>query len=170
MATQATTSAAEASSSRLSLLVHLLDQAYDKKAWHGPTLRGALRGVSPAVALYRPAPGRNSIWELALHAAYWKYAVSRQLSGSERGSFPLAGSNFFPQPAAADEGEWRAALQVLAGAHRRLRQAVLALDEASLDGRPAASKYSRAELVVGAASHDLYHAGQISLLKRLATA
>ena len=54
---------------RLTLLVDNLDRAYRGRSWHGTALRGTLRGLSPAVALWRPAPDRNSIWDLLLHAA-----------------------------------------------------------------------------------------------------
>ena len=85
--------------SPVDLLVRLLDQAYERRSWHGPNLRGSVRGVSAAVAAHRPAEGRHNIWEVALHAAYWKYVVRRRLLGEKRGSFPLKGSNWFPRPA-----------------------------------------------------------------------
>ncbi|HEY0351427.1 MAG TPA: DinB family protein, partial [Gemmatimonadales bacterium] len=66
----------------IDLLLEMLDQAYNQKGWHGTTLRGALRGLTPKDALWRPAPRRHNIWELTLHAAYWKYAVRRRLAGS----------------------------------------------------------------------------------------
>lgn len=160
-------SASPAAASRVALLLRLLDQAFDKKAWHGPTLKGALRGVTAREASFRPAPGRHSIWELALHAAYWKYAVRRQLTGGGRGSFPLPGSNWFAPPGEASEEEWKAALALLARCHRELRETVAALSDTGLDRKPAGSKYPVSELVMGAASHDLYHAGQVSLIKRL---
>jgi hypothetical protein len=53
------------------LLLRLLAQAFNQKAWHGTTLRGALRGVTAAAALWRPGPARHNIWELTVHAAYW---------------------------------------------------------------------------------------------------
>ncbi|HMF10720.1 MAG TPA: hypothetical protein VKE94_00390, partial [Gemmataceae bacterium] len=61
------------------MLLFLLDQAFDKKAWHGPNLRGAIRRVSVAQAGWRPGPSRRSIADIVVHAAYWKYAVRRRL-------------------------------------------------------------------------------------------
>ena len=81
------------------MLLDSLDEAFDKKSWHGPNLRGAIRGVTAAQAAWRPAPDRHSIWELTLHAAYWKYVVRRKIMRREaRVSFVLAGSNFFERP------------------------------------------------------------------------
>jgi hypothetical protein len=56
----------------IELLLEIMDQAFDRKGWHGTTLRGALRGVTPAQALWRPGPDRHNVWELTVHAAYWK--------------------------------------------------------------------------------------------------
>jgi uncharacterized damage-inducible protein DinB len=148
-------------------MLKMLDEAYEKKAWHGPNLRGALRGVTAAQAAWRPQEGRHSIWELAVHAAYWKYAVRRRLTGEKRGSFARPGSNWFPRPGAADEGAWRDDLALLGREHRLLRGAVAELRVKDLTARAPGSRQTYETLVSGIASHDLYHAGQVSLLKRL---
>ena len=64
-----------------SVLLSLLDEAFDRKAWHGTTLLGSIRGLDAAAAARRPAPGRHNIWEIVVHAAYWKYAVARRIVG-----------------------------------------------------------------------------------------
>ena len=65
------------------------------KLWHGgATVLGALRGLSPEVAAWKPSPDRHSIWALSLHVAYWNYAVRRRLTGEERGGFPRSPSDF----------------------------------------------------------------------------
>ena len=153
----------------LDLLLHQLDSAYLAKAWHGPTLRGALRGVRAETAAWRPGPGRHSIWELALHCAYWKYTVRRRLTGEKRGAFPLEGSNFFPRPLREpNQRDWAADVALLDAEHRALRAAVAALEPDRLGEKAPGARYSYATLASGIAAHDLYHAGQISLLKRLA--
>lgn len=152
---------------RVTLLLRLLDQAYDRKAWHGPTLRGALRGISAQDAAWRAARRRHNVWELAVHCAYWKYSVLRRLDDGARGSFPLQGSNWFKRPEELTEAAWRRDLKLLATVHRKLRAAVEGLSEEALDQVPAGSKTPLAELISGVAAHDLYHAGQVQLLKRL---
>ena len=77
---------------RIELLLRLLDQAYNRQAWHGTNLRGALRGLSCEQALWRPARGRHNIWEIVLHAAYWKFCVRRHLTGQRDERFPRKGS------------------------------------------------------------------------------
>lgn len=151
-------------------LLAIIDQAYDKKSWHGTNLRGSIRGLSAAQAAWRPAPKRHNIWEVVVHAAYWKYAVTRRLSALPRGSFPLKGSNWFKKPEAdRDESAWRADVALLESTHRALRREVAHLGSGDLKTTPARSKVSNLDLITGIAAHDLYHAGQIQLLKKLRT-
>src|SRR6266852_7544904 len=148
----------------IALLLDLVDEAFDHAAWHGPTLRGSLRGVTPAQAAWRPARGRHNIRELTVHAAYWKYAVRRRLTGEKRGSFALAGSNWFAT--AASRG-WKDEVRLLVDEHRKLRAAIAAFPARALDGPVDAKKQTAAYTIRGIAAHDLYHAGQIQLLKKL---
>jgi hypothetical protein len=150
------------------VLLDLLDEAFDKKSWHGPNLRGAIRGVTAEQAAWRPGPGRHNIWELTLHAAYWKYVVRRRLTGEKRGSFVLSGSNFFERPGNdTSENAWKKDIEILSAEHRALRKTVAGLAPESL---PGANKWRAAlHLIRGAAAHDLYHAGQIRLLRRLSS-
>jgi hypothetical protein len=151
----------------IELLLAAIDRAYDQKSWHGPNLRGALRRVQLEQACWRPAPGRHNIWELAVHAAYWKYAVWRRLTGAKRGSFPLPGSNWFARPVEATAPAWRADLRLLDVQHRLLREAVAGLPAARLRRVAPGGKFTHEAVISGIAAHDVYHAGQIQLLKRL---
>lgn len=149
----------------IALLLDLLDEAYDRKAWHGPNLRGAIRGLSEKDASRRPAPGRHNAWELTLHAAYWKFVVRRRLTGDRSLAFPLSGSNWFPRPGGGSR--WRDDVRLLADQHRLLRAVVAALPVSSLRSAAAGSRQTVGTLVRGIAEHDLYHAGQISLVRAL---
>lgn len=151
----------------LSELLFLIDSAYDHPSWHGPNLRGSLRGVTPRLAAWRPAPGRHNIWELIVHAAYWKYVAGRRMTGAKRGTFPLEGSNWLVRPQAMTARALRADIELLDTTHRTLRAAVAGLTPRDLDARPPTSNVSNRALLTGIAAHDLYHAGQIQLLKRL---
>ena len=154
--------------SNISILLVLIDQAFDHKSWHGTNLRGSFRGLSSDDASWRPFPGRHNIWEIVVHAAYWKYVVRRRLLSEQRGSFPLKGSNWFLRgESGADESAWKSDVDLLIQTHKSLREAVSKLSSKGLGFKPATSKVSNLELVTGIAAHDLYHAGQIQLLKRL---
>jgi len=147
-------------------LLATLDRAYDGRSWHGPNLKRALRGLTPAVAFFRPGPERHSAYDLALHTAYWKYAVRRRLSGEKRGSFPVPGSNFFLAPPRLSAKELAAALSLLEREHRALRELVEELPESAFSAR--FGRWTGEAMLSGAAAHDLYHAGQIQLLRKLA--
>lgn len=148
-------------------LLAFLDQAYNRRSWHGTNLRGSIRGLSLDDAAWRPGRGRHNIWEIVVHAAYWKYAVWRRLTGSKRGSFALEGSNWFPRPEVRTDAAWRRDVALLDRMHKDLRAAVTGFPEEQFAVRAPRSPLTYVGLVSGAAAHDLYHAGQIQLLKRL---
>lgn len=152
---------------RVEELLQALDEAYRKAAWDGPNLRGSLRGVQHREAAWRPAPDRHNIWEVVVHAAYWKYAVRRRIRGEKRGSFPLPGSNWFQRPVKATSAAWKEDLALLEDQHRQLCKAVETLSSRDLALPLGSGERTVGELVRGAAFHDVYHAGQIQLLKRL---
>jgi uncharacterized damage-inducible protein DinB len=154
----------------ISLLLHIIDEAFDKKAWHGPNLRGAIRRLELDEVAWRPGPGRHNIWEIVVHAAYWKYIVRRRLLDEKRGSFMLKGSNWFARPIVNTAEAWRADVALLEETHQQMRAAIAAMNPVDLHKKPPTSKVSNAALIAGIAAHDVYHAGQIQLLKRLARA
>ncbi len=156
---------ATAAPTSIPLLLDNLDRAYRGRSWHGTALRGTLRGLTVDAALWRPGPDRNSIWDLLLHAAYWKYVVRRKLTGEQRGNFARPGSNFPPVAKPPTAAALRADIILLDDEHARLRAAVAALPERGLTGKR--GSWRVVDYVLGAAAHDLYHAGQINLLKRL---
>jgi hypothetical protein len=157
----------QAGDPRIELLLEVLDQAFDQKGWHGTTLRGALRGMTPEEALWRPASGRHNIWELTVHAAYWKYAVRRRLTGDAAGSFPRKPSNWPAVPDVPDAAEWKQDIRLLESEHRMLREAVRTLPPAELEARSPKGVWTNAQEIHGIAAHDLYHTGQIQLIKKL---
>jgi uncharacterized damage-inducible protein DinB len=148
-------------------LLSLFDQAYDRRSWHGTNLRGSIRRVSAEQAAWRPNAERHNIWEIVVHAAYWKYAVWRRLTGARRGSFPLKGSNWFRRPEGVSERAWRADVALLDQMHRSLRESAADLSVGELSRTPKGSTINNTSILLGVAAHDLYHAGQIQLLKKL---
>jgi DinB family protein len=152
--------------SSILLLLRVFDQAFRAPAWHGTPLWGTLRGVTPREALRRPAPGRHNIWELVLHTAYWKYVVRRRLTRDETLTFPRDGSNWLAVPVRPNPRAWKADLALLREEHRLLRRVIARFPAAQLKRRGWRSKWTNEEHIYGIASHDLYHAGQIQLIKR----
>ena len=144
------------------LMLALLDEAYEKKTWHGPNLKQSIRGITAKQAAWRPGPGRHNIWEVTLHAAYWKYAVRRRIEGGKRGSFVLRGSNFFarPEKGKLKEAAWSADKKLLEREHRAMHVTVAKVLRTARAAKLLPQLY-------GVAFHDIYHAGQIRLLRRL---
>lgn len=139
------------------LLLETVDRAFDQSSWHGPNLASSIRGISARDAA-KSVHGRKSIWQQVLHAAYWKQRVLNKLIGTQK--FPRPGSNWPGLPETISEKTWREDRDLLHAIHARLRKAVASLDTKRLDAK-------LRKMILGAAAHDLYHAGQINLLKRM---
>jgi len=154
---------------RLVEAVRHLDPAPGEKLWHGgASVVGALRGVAAEVAAWRPYPDRHSIWALALHVAYWDYAVWRRLTGAPKGTFPRKPSHFPTVPDPPTAKAWETDRRLVREWHDRLVAVLRDLDPATLDEPVGEDGRTRADLVTGILLHETYHAGQIQMLKRLA--
>jgi hypothetical protein len=151
----------------IALLLHVLDEAYDKSAWHGRNLKGALRGVTARQAAWRPAAGRHNIRELVVHAAYWKARVRARLTREKDEPFPVSGSNWFARNG-ADEKAWKAERELLDREHRALRRAAASFPPDRLTRRlPGTQGRTALREIAGIALHDTYHTAQIQLLRVL---
>lgn len=154
---------------RLNEILGLLDPKPGTRLWYGgATPLGCLRGVGAEQAAWRPSPERHSIWGLTLHLAYWKYAVRRLLENAPKGGFPRSPSNWPNVPDAEDEKSWKADRALLRSEHESLVQAVRAFSPRRLDKKaPGSGAYRYIDLLLGVVTHDVYHVGQVQLLKRL---
>ena len=141
-----------------------LHRAYAGHAWHGPALRQLLRGVSARQAAARPLRNAHTIWELVLHITAWTKAVRRRMQGKALQLSPL--ENFPPMPAATP-ANWKSTLAALQAAQAELRRAVSALPDSRLKRTVPGKPYSLYVMLHGLVQHDLYHAGQIALLKKM---
>lgn len=152
----------------IKLLLDIYDQAYNKKAWHGTTLRGSLRGLTLEQVLWRPGAKRHNIWELVLHCAYWKYVIRRRLTEDKELSFARKGSDWIPLPSTQNEANWKKDLKLLNDEHNKLREVLENFSPSRLYYiPPGCTKVENINTIYGISSHDLYHAGQIQLIKRL---
>jgi hypothetical protein len=151
----------------IALLLSTLDRAFDRTSWHGPNLRSSVRGLTSRTAAWRPGPRRKCIAEIVLHAAYWKYAARRRLLGGRRGAFPRKGSNWFALDEPFTAARWRDGLALLDAEHAALREAIASFPASRLNRRLGRGELTAAMLIEGVAAHDVYHAGQIQLLRRM---
>ena len=140
-----------------------LRRAFDGSAWHGPALLELLSDVDAATAAAKPVPEAHSIWELLLHIAVWDDAGLRRLSGKKWQPTGLAN---FPRVTKPTEAAWRKAVTATKRTHDRLVRTVAALPDSRLRERCPGKRYDFYHLLHGIAQHELYHAGQIAILKK----
>lgn len=152
---------------RVDVLLENLDRAFDRRSWHGPNFMGSIRGLGPDEAAWRPQPGRHNIWEYVVHAAYWKYRIVRLIDSQAAPGFDLSGSNFFDRPIEPTKRALTEDVRLLKSWHARLRDAVESIEPFALAESPGRAEFTREALILGAATHDVYHAGQIRLVRRI---
>lgn len=141
-----------------------LKHAFDGPAWHGPSVRELLNDVTAEQAARRTAPGAHSIWEIALHIATWERVVRQRLEGEPITTTP--GEEDWPAVSDTGEEAWRKTIAEMEEGNRALRDAIAGLDESRLDEIVPDTSYSVYFMLHGVIQHDLYHAGQIALLKK----
>lgn len=147
---------------------HIADQlrrAFDGNAWHGPALRELLEDVNATMAAARPLPTIHSIWELVLHVAVWDGAASRRLRGEKYQPTGLA--NFPLVPMFSTERAWRKAVADAKRTHDALVKTVAALPDSRLRDRVPGKRYDFLHMLHGVVQHELYHTGQIAILKKM---
>jgi uncharacterized damage-inducible protein DinB len=149
--------------------VRLADQirrAFEGTAWHGDSVLELLAGVNAKTAAAKPVKGAHSIWELLLHIAAWDDAVRRYIRGE---AVTLSDEQNFPPVKEVSEAAWRQAIESAKQTHNELIKAVAVFPDARLqDPVPGKTEnyYNFFYLFSGIVQHEIYHAGQISLLKK----
>jgi uncharacterized damage-inducible protein DinB len=145
------------------LLADQLRRAFEGDAWHGPALLELLEDVDAATAAAKPLADVHSIWELVLHIAAWDAAACRRLAGEK---IQLTGVANFPVVPNPTKAPWRKAVAQVKRAHDILVKTVADLPDARLRERVPGKKYDFYHMLHGVAKHELYHAGQIAILKK----
>ena len=140
-----------------------LTRAFEGEAWHGPSVLEVLEGVTYQRALKKPIPGAHSIWELVLHMTAWEDVVRRRLLGEKP---ELTDEENWPRIKDRGKAAWGRALEGLRAGHMKLRDTVAGISDEQLDVSPTGKYSTRYQLMHGILQHDLYHAGQIAILKK----
>ena len=142
----------------------IIEEGFGPGAWHGPDLRAAITDVSAKDALWRPAPGRHNIAEVAVHHAATVRAVIEKLTGAEEPAFPLAGADWY-EISNERTMKWSKIVDVVEAQHSRLADIVSEIGN-GVRTSPL-SDAERFDLLLGVTCHAAYHAGQIQLVKVL---
>ena len=152
-------------------LLRILHEAFAGPAWHGASLRTALRGVDAQEALWRAPATTNRIWDLVAHAAYTRHIVRRRIDPDGTEDFPMAiERSWWPRvelDGLAPHAAWRRDRALLSQQHARLVQLVESLPAKRLTERRPGKKHVWGIEISGVALHDTYHGGQIGLLRRM---
>jgi len=149
--------------------VRIADQirhAFEGNAWHGDSLGELLADVNAKTAATRPIKNAHTIWELLLHIAAWDDAVRRRTGGT---AVTLSDEQNFPPVKDTSEAAWRQAIEFAKNTHNELIKAVAAFPDSRLHGQvpgKTESYYNYFYMFSGIVQHELYHAGQIALLKK----
>jgi len=142
-------------------------RAFEGEAWHGPSVLAIVDGITAQQAAAHPVPGAHSIWELVLHIAAWEDACRRRLQGDRA---QLSDEEDWQKVEDFSETAWKAAKQHLIDNHQELLNAISTLDHSRLDrpiiDDPSIPFSSVYVTLHGGVQHDLYHAGQIAILKK----
>ena len=149
--------------SETSRLADQIRRAFDGEAWHGDSLFEILGGVNAKVAAGHPIKKAHSIWELVLHVAAWDGAALVRLSGEK---CQPKGAENFPPVANPTPAAWREAVAEMTRTHRALVRTVATLPDSRLRDRVPGKRYDFYHMLHGMAQHELYHAGQIAILKK----
>jgi len=149
--------------SEVARILNQLDRSYHGESWHGPSLRDLVEGITAKDAAAHPVHGAHSIWELVNHVAAWNSIVRRRLAGEAVEVTPDAD---WPPVWEATDVAWKRSLEVLDDCRAHLRGDTEKLHDTHLNETPENQKHSRYIMLHGLVQHDLYHAGQIAILKK----
>lgn len=149
--------------SEIDRILDQMDRAFSGDAWHGPPLMRLLDGISAEDASKHAVLGAHSIWELVHHIGAWNAIVQHRLQGQ---TVDVTAERDWPPVWEVSDPAWRRALESLAESRARLRQVAAALSDDRLDQKIAATDVSRYQILHGVVQHDLYHAGQIAMLRK----
>ena len=142
-------------------------RAFDGNAWHGPSVMALLEGVTAAQAASRPIPAAHSIWQLVSHIAAWERACLRRLNGDPA---QLTDEEDWPAVSDTSDAAWQQTKDELIETHQQLLDAIAELDDVRLNqpiiNDPSTAYSSVYVTLHGGVQHDLYHAGQIAILKK----
>ncbi len=152
--------------SQTALLADQIRRAFEGEAWHGDPVLEIVKGIKAKDAAAHPMKSAHSIWELVLHIAAWDGAVLRRTGGT---AVQLSDKENFPPVADTSEKAWQGAVENMTRTHEQLVKAVAAIPDSRLQEQVPGKKekyYNFYYMFSGIVQHELYHAGQIAILKK----
>jgi uncharacterized damage-inducible protein DinB len=147
-------------------IVDQMERAFEGDAWHGSSISEILADIPAEVAALRPQPDAHSIWEIVLHTTVWQRTVRQRLEGRPIASLP--DEEDWPRVTDASPSAWAEAVRDLRAEYELLRTEALQWSDSDLGETTEGQRYTVYEMLQGVIQHNLYHAGQIAILKKAA--
>jgi uncharacterized damage-inducible protein DinB len=152
--------------SEITRILNHYDAVLNGSPWHGDPIWQILDGISAETATARPLNGSHTIWEIVMHMTFWEGVGTQRLAGQRAG---LVEELNFPAMPAPTSQNWEQTLDQFRASNQQFRAALAKLDPARLDDLSAAGKRTYYDEAHGVIEHDIYHAGQIALLRKMGT-
>lgn len=144
-----------------------LRRSIDGDAWHGPAVFETLKGLSAKQAAARPLSHSHTIWEITLHITVWIEQVQGRVRGNKSCRDLPPERDWPPQPDQPDDTAWQALQDRLRRAHEAFALEIGRFDDSRLD-QPILEDMSSVYVTLhGVVQHNLYHAGQIAILRKI---
>jgi uncharacterized damage-inducible protein DinB len=153
--------------SETSRIADQLRRAFEGEAWHGPSILPLLHDLDARSAMRRPIENAHNIWEIVAHIEVWDRAVLRRIAGEVVQPTP---KEDFPAIQDSSEQAWKKMIEKLVRTHHELVTAVAAFPESRLDEKVPGKEPAYHTFYFnlhGVVQHEIYHAGQIALLKKM---
>jgi uncharacterized damage-inducible protein DinB len=157
-------SATRAQPTEIDLIVDQMERAFEGDAWHGSSISEILTCVAAEQAAARPIAEAHSIWEIVLHTTVWQRTVRERLQGRPIVSLP--DEEDWPRINDTSASAWNEAVKELRSEYELLRKEARNWGEHDLGQTPEGQRFTVYEMLQGVIQHNLYHAGQIAILKK----
>jgi uncharacterized damage-inducible protein DinB len=146
--------------SEIQHILSLLKSTFNKSPWYGPSVNDVLSDIDAELAELR-INNTHSIIELVCHMTAWRTFVVKKLEGDV--DYKVDDALNFPTPF-----NWETTLKDLHESQAKLIAAIQNFDSSLLhDAVPnSSSGYTFFTLLHGIIHHDIYHTGQIILIKK----
>lgn len=138
-------------------------RAFQGGAWHGPAVMEVLTGLSAGQATARPISTAHSIWEITLHISGWLAVLKSRIEGKWMDE-PAEGD--WPPVTDSSPAAWENTVKLLKTRQAGLQRAISKLADKKLDKPIAKGKSTFYASLHGIIQHNLYHAGQMAVLKK----
>lgn len=152
--------------SEISRLQQMLQNSWDGNMWHGTNLKQVLEGIDFGKAFRKPTAGSHNIYELLMHMHCWRKFTVEQLKGNSSYQVELNSETDWPVKYEQTEASWKTGLALFKKSQEEIMASFSNLKEEMLDEMVPGRKFTWYALIHGLIHHDIYHSGQISILKK----